>query len=154
MQSTFIRELITTLIRDTTLTTKRDYQKTKNLLLSKYGTSVEDVGAIEVLEDYRNGIDDRSLVYDSRVWKMLRKRGVRSLSGVSVISLLTKFWGCPGKCVFCPTYEGLPKSYITGEPAVQRAEMNGFDPVRQVQNRLRSLEITGNAIAKCDIRII
>ena len=32
--------------------------------------------------------------------------------------------------------------------------MNGFDPVRQVQNRLRSLEITGNAIAKCDIRII
>ena len=124
MQSTFIRELITTLIGDTTLTTKRDYQKTKNLLLSKYGNTVEDVGAIEVLEDYRNGIDDKSLVYDPRVWKMLRKRGVRSLSGVSVISLLTKFWGCPGKCVFCPTYEGLPKSYITGEPAVQRAEMN------------------------------
>lgn len=32
--------------------------------------------------------------------------------------------------------------------------MNEFDPVRQVQNRLRSLEITGNAIAKCDVRII
>lgn len=32
--------------------------------------------------------------------------------------------------------------------------MNEFDPVRQVQNRLRSLEITGNAIAKCDIRVI
>ena len=74
MQSTFIRELITTLIGDTTLTTKRDYQKTKNLLLSKYGTSVEDVGAIEVLEDYRNGINDTSLIYNPRVWKMLRKR--------------------------------------------------------------------------------
>ena len=71
-----------------------------------------------------------------------------------MISLLTKFWGCPGKCIFCPTYEGLPKSYITGEPAVQRAEANDFDPVRQVQNRLRSLEITGNAITKCDIRVI
>ncbi len=32
--------------------------------------------------------------------------------------------------------------------------MNDFDPVRQVQNRLRSLEITGNAIAKCDVRVI
>lgn len=32
--------------------------------------------------------------------------------------------------------------------------MNAFDPVRQVQNRLRSLEITGNAIVKCDIRVI
>jgi elongator complex protein 3 len=32
--------------------------------------------------------------------------------------------------------------------------MNAFDPVRQVQNRLRSLEITGNAITKCDIRVI
>jgi elongator complex protein 3 len=154
MQSLFIRELISALLSDTTLSTKRDYQKAKNLLLSKYGNTVEDVSAIEVLEEYRNSITEKTLAYDSRVWKMLRKRWVRSLSGVSVISLLTKFWGCPGKCVFCPTYEWLPKSYITGEPAVQRAEMNAFDPVRQVQNRLRSLEITGNAISKCDIRVI
>lgn len=89
-----------------------------------------------------------------RIRKVLRKRAVRSLSGVSVISLLTKFWGCPGKCIYCPTYDGLPKSYISDEPAVQRAEMNAFDPFLQVQNRLRSLEITGNAISKCDVRII
>lgn len=92
MQSLFIRELITTLISDENLSTKRDYQKAKNFLLSKYGTLVEDVSAIEVLEEYRNGISDKTLSYESRVWKMLRKRGVRSLSGVSVISLLTKFW--------------------------------------------------------------
>ena len=35
-----------------------------------------------------------------------------------------------------------------------RAELNAFDPVLQVQNRLRSLEVTGHAIAKCDVRII
>jgi len=35
-----------------------------------------------------------------------------------------------------------------------RAELNAFDPVRQVQNRLRSLEITGHTIDKCDVRII
>ena len=32
--------------------------------------------------------------------------------------------------------------------------MNAFDPVRQVQNRLQSLSMTGNAISKCDVRII
>lgn len=32
--------------------------------------------------------------------------------------------------------------------------MNEFDPFLQVQNRLRSLQITGNAISKCDVRII
>lgn len=35
-----------------------------------------------------------------------------------------------------------------------RAELNSFDPVKQVQNRLRSLESTGHAIAKCDVRVI
>lgn len=32
--------------------------------------------------------------------------------------------------------------------------MNAFDPIRQVQNRLQSLETTGNALSKCDVRII
>lgn len=32
--------------------------------------------------------------------------------------------------------------------------MNEFDPFRQIQNRLQSLRMTGNAISKCDVRII
>jgi hypothetical protein len=74
MQSVFLHEFLTTLIADDTLTTKRDYQKAKNLLLSKYGDTVEDVSSIEMIEAYRNGIDDKTLVYKPRVWKMLRKR--------------------------------------------------------------------------------
>ena len=35
-----------------------------------------------------------------------------------------------------------------------RAQLNEFDAVRQIWNRLRSLEITGHMIEKCDIRII
>ena len=105
MQSAFLHAFLIALLTDASLVTKRDYQKTKNLLLSKYGDTVEDVTSIEVIEYYREAMLEKRLEYDVRVWKMLRKRSVRSLSGVSVISLLTKFWGCPGKCVFCPTYE-------------------------------------------------
>jgi|TARA_Y100001960_G_C14246212_1_gene620646 elongator complex protein 3 len=67
---------------------------------------------------------------------------------------LTKFWGCPGECVYCPSFEGLPKSYIPNEPAVMRAELNKFDPIMQIHNRLYALEITGHKIEKNDIRII
>ncbi len=35
-----------------------------------------------------------------------------------------------------------------------RAQMNEFDPVKQVHNRLRGLRITGHCIDKCDVRII
>lgn len=35
-----------------------------------------------------------------------------------------------------------------------RAQLNAFDPVRQIQNRLRGLRITGHTIDKCDVRVI
>jgi len=34
--------------------------------------------------------------------KILQKRKVRTLSGVAVLTVLTKPFPCPGKCVFCP----------------------------------------------------
>lgn len=74
MQSAFLHEFLIALISDDSLITKRDYQKTKNLLLSKYGNTVEDTTSIEVIEYYRSMIDEKTLAYDPRVWKMLRKR--------------------------------------------------------------------------------
>ncbi len=92
MQKEFLLAFLEKLLSDPLLISKRDYQKTKNALLTLYGNTVEDPSSIEVLEYYREMITTKKLIYDPRVWKMLRKRGVRSLSGVSVISLLTKFW--------------------------------------------------------------
>lgn len=106
------------------------------------------------IDRYRVLVDKKIISKSQRLTALLRKRGVRSSSGVAVISFLTKFWGCPGKCTYCPTYDNLPKSYVSGEPAVMRAELNDFDTFRQIQNRLRSLEITGHVIDKCDIRVI
>ncbi len=148
-----IDEILLTLSRDPSIVTKDDFHKLKNSILAKYKES-EGPSHIAMIERYSELVEEWDLLDDLRVRKVLRKRAVRSLSWVSVISLLTKFWWCPGKCVYCPTYDNLPKSYISDEPAVQRAEMNEFDPFRQVQNRLESLSMTGNAISKCDVRII
>jgi elongator complex protein 3 len=35
-----------------------------------------------------------------------------------------------------------------------RARLNEFDPIKQIWNRLKSLEITGHKIEKNDVRII
>jgi elongator complex protein 3 len=143
--------IVEAVILDETIRTKQDLQKVQNRILKEFGApSAPPV--FRLLETYLKNLQGKTP--DSRIIKLFRKRAVRSLSGVSVISLLTKFWGCPGKCVYCPTFPDLPKSYVPSEPAVMRAELNAFDPARQVQNRLRSLESTGHAIAKCDVRII
>ncbi len=132
---------------------KEAFHKIKNDVYKGYEIP-KPFPSIRILERYDERVTNWEFREDDIIRRLLRKRSVRSLSGVTVISLLTKFWGCPGKCVYCPTFEGLPKSYIPHEPAVMRAELNKFDPVLQIQNRLRALEVTGHKIEKNDVRII
>ena len=86
--------------------------------------------------------------------RLLRTRPVRSLSGIVNVSVLTKPYPCPGKCIFCPSQKGLPKSYLEGEPAVNRALLLNFSPKRQVQERLKSLQDNGHPTDKIELRII
>ncbi|MEA3304167.1 MAG: tRNA uridine(34) 5-carboxymethylaminomethyl modification radical SAM/GNAT enzyme Elp3 [Patescibacteria group bacterium] len=133
--------------------TKDVFHQIKNKIYEKHKIQ-KPLPNIQMLQRYNELIADGKAEDCPNFRKILRKRGVRSLSGVSVISLLTKSFGCPGQCIYCPEYEKLPKSYIPDEPAVLRAELNQFDPVKQIHNRLRSLEITGHKIEKNDVRII
>ena len=132
---------------------KNDYAKLKNEIYKKHKIA-KPFQSIELIERYEELMADWTLEENLFFKKILRKRWIRSLSWVTVISLLTEFFGCPWKCIYCPTFEWLPKSYIPNEPAVQRAVMNNFDPIMQIHNRLRALEMTGHKIEKNDIRII
>lgn len=138
---------------DLDVSTKAGFAKLVNRVSGEAGLS-GSVPTLLLSERYRTLVKTGRLHEDPRVKRVLRRRAVRSLSGVSVISLLTPNFPCPGKCVYCPDNPGLPKSYVPGEPAVMRAEANAFDPVRQVWNRLRALSITGHSPEKCDVRII
>lgn len=132
---------------------KEAFHKIKNKIYGTYKLA-KPIPSIELIERYNELTATWEMEENLFFKKILRKRWVRSQSGVTVISLLTKFWGCPWECVYCPTFEGLPKSYIPNEPAVMRAELNKFDPIKQIHNRLRALEVTGHKIEKNDIRII
>ena len=86
--------------------------------------------------------------------KILKSKNVRTLSGVAVVAVLTKQYPCRGKCLYCPTEKEMPKSYLSNEPAVMRAITVNFDPYRQVQKRLRALEINGHDIDKIELIVM
>jgi elongator complex protein 3 len=86
--------------------------------------------------------------------QIIKKRKIRTLSGIASITVLTKSWGCPGQCTYCPTEKGMPKSYLSNEPAVMRAILSDFDPYRQVEMRLDSLKKQGHSINKIEVIVI
>lgn len=74
--------------------------------------------------------------------KHLITKPARTISGVSVIAIMTKPMKCPhGKCIPCPGgpesfFGDMPQSYTGREPATMRAIRNFYDPYLQVFNRL------------------
>lgn len=86
--------------------------------------------------------------------RLIRKRKVRTLSGVSVVTVLTKPYPCPGQCVFCPTEPGMPKSYLSNEPGAMRAVLDDFHPKDQVKTRLDSLRRQGHETEKIEMIVL
>ena len=74
------------------------------------------------------GVGERNIQTEN----ILKRLKVRSNSGVAVISLLTKPYTCPGRCIYCPTEKNMPKSYLSREPAAARALGQRFDPYKQI----------------------
>jgi len=86
--------------------------------------------------------------------KLLKKRAMRTLSGVSVITVLTKPYKCPGNCIYCPSEPKMPKSYLSNEPAAQRALRLKFDPIKQMQTRIKALEANGHQVDKIELLVL
>lgn len=84
---------------------------------------------------------------------LLHVKPIRSQSGVAIVTLLTMPYPCPGKCVYCPTEDRMPKSYIASEPAAARALTLKFDPYAQTRRRIEILERNGHPADKIEIII-
>ncbi|MFH0791954.1 MAG: tRNA uridine(34) 5-carboxymethylaminomethyl modification radical SAM/GNAT enzyme Elp3 [bacterium] len=107
-----------------------------------------------LLQSYHHLIETGRITVNSSLAKLLRIKSVRSLSGIVSVSVLTKPYPCPGKCIYCPTEFGLPKSYLTNEPAVSRAITYKYHPYHQAYSRLMTLDTIGHPIDKIELIII
>ena len=127
-----------------------------NNLLKKYPKAVGELyRKSELLAAYRQLAGSRGLAeYSPLLAKLFLKKPTRTLSGVAPVTILTKPFPCPGKCIFCPNDIRMPKSYLSDEPGAQRAERNWFDPYLQTFERLEALKRNGHDISKVEIIIL
>lgn len=110
---------------------------------------------------YRKFIQQNKIEEESMLCLLLIKKPANDMSGINQITILTsptpdgQDFSCKHDCFYCPNepaHEGnnwvpQPRSYLSKEPAVQRANRNKFDPFDQTKNRLDSLLVCGH---KCD----
>lgn len=108
----------------------------------------------QILKTYKDLLNRHEIKKSQSFEKLLRKRTVRTLSGIAPVAVLTKSYPCPGNCAYCPHQEDVPVSYLSNEPAVMRAIRCGYHPFKQVVWRLKALENNGHEPTKIEIIVI
>jgi elongator complex protein 3 len=103
---------------------------------------------------YNQMVEAGTIEPDRLLLEKIRMKPMRTLSGVTTVTVLTKAYPCPGKCIFCPTDVRMPKSYLPDEPGAMRALEHQFDPYEQVHARIRALENLGHPTDKIELLIL
>ncbi|HIQ51543.1 MAG TPA: tRNA uridine(34) 5-carboxymethylaminomethyl modification radical SAM/GNAT enzyme Elp3 [Nautiliaceae bacterium] len=127
---------------------KKSINKIKNELAKKYKLS-------KPLKNYLilANLDEEKR---EKLRPYLLLKPTRTLSGVSVIAIMTKPFPCPhGRCIFCPGgkesfFGDTPNSYTGKEPSTMRAILNDYNPFLIVWNRLYQYIIVGHKPTKIE----
>jgi elongator complex protein 3 len=112
------------------------------------------VGKHMLVAVYRQLTESGEWSVDGDLLERIRMKPIRTLSGVTTVTVLTKPYPCPGKCIFCPTDIRMPKSYLPDEPGARRGLEHAFDPFAQVQSRLQALDAVGHPLDKVELLIL
>jgi elongator complex protein 3 len=93
-----------------------------------------------------------------RLMPLLRRKATRTISGVTVVAVMTKPHPCPQPepCAYCPggPARGVPQSYTGFEPAAMRGLQNNFDPYLQVKSRIQQLTAIGHRVDKIELIVM
>jgi elongator complex protein 3 len=154
--------------RETRLITPEKRELARHVLnLIRHGSNVTKTLRAHPLEDGSGYLNKSMLVSvynemvaageikeDQRLLERIRMKPMRTLSGVTTVTVLTKPYPCPGKCIFCPTDVRMPKSYLPDEPGAMRAVQHEFDPYDQVTSRITQLKALGHPTDKIELLIL
>ncbi len=129
--------------------------RTLQSILHRYPRDAQGIfSKSQLLRGYRTLCATGRFPFEREVLRRLQMKPTRTVSGVAPVAVLTKPYGCPGQCIFCPTDVRMPKSYLHDEPGALRAALNEFDPYRQVASRMASLEAIGHNTEKVELLIL
>ena len=134
------KEIIQTLLRNE----NADLHRLKNQISRKYSLDRVPTNP-DILA--ATASDEREFLI-----QRLRIKPIRSLSGVSVVAVMTPPLPCPhGRCAYCPNVPGVPNSYTGKEPSAMRGLQNSFDASSQVRSRIEQLTSTGHQVSKVEL---
>jgi ELP3 family radical SAM enzyme/protein acetyltransferase len=151
---------------------KNEFEKIIDFIKFIQRTYKFNCSKIDLIKIYNTlGYDDYELK------KKLIKKIQKSQSGIISVTVLTSgtpeytnkngervkgTFSCLHNCSFCPNekpseannWTQQPKSYLYTEPAVLRANQNEFDPIKQMNSRISSLEKMGHEIDKIELLVL
>jgi len=131
---------------------RSDFEKFRNSIIKeKKGEIFHNLYFIKAYNDL---LEEGKIEPNDELKVLIQKRSVRTMSGVAPVTVLTKPFPCPGRCIYCPTDARMPKSYLPSQPAAQRAFRQRFHPYTQVFVRLKALHMTGHEVSKVELRVI
>jgi elongator complex protein 3 len=78
----------------------------------------------------------------------------KTISGVSPVAVMTSPAGCPGHCIYCPSFPSIPKSYTAESPVVLRARVYGYNGKVQTEARIETLQAIGHPTDKVELIIM
>ena len=115
----------------------------------------------DILYVYRLMITNKEIEENYSFERLLKIKHVKSYSGELVVTVFTtgypnndKF-SCKWDCSYCPNKPDMPRSYLDEEPGVLRAIKNNFDCFDQMIDRMKSLNVIGNAkIDKLEVLVL
>jgi ELP3 family radical SAM enzyme/protein acetyltransferase len=151
---------------------KNEFEKIIDFIKYIQKTYKFNCSKIDLIKIYNSlGYEDYNLK------KKLIKKIQKSQSGIISVTVLTSGtpeytnkngervkgnFSCLHNCSFCPNekpseannWTQQPKSYLYTEPAVLRANQNDFDPIKQMNSRISSLEKMGHEIDKIELLVL
>lgn len=148
----FYTEIIETILSKR-ISSKQDIHKLKIKLCKKYGLSHIPSNS-ELIPFIPDSFSDEEKAF---VIQALRKKPMRTISGVAVVAVMTSPEACPhGHCIPCPggPLQDSPQSYTGFEPAAMRGSLNEFDPFDQITTRIAQYEAIGHPTDKIDLIIM
>jgi len=148
-----MRQAIQEIIKkSSSLTTRDELSALKRVICKKY--KIDSLLNADIIKEYRLLLKNKQIKEITDLELLLRKRSIRTLSGVAPVAVLTKSYPCPGTCAYCPRQKDVPVSYLSNEPAVMRAIRCNYEPYQQVAHRLRALENNAHHPEKIELIVI
>ena len=117
-------------------------------------TATGYIGKNVLVAAYNDMVDAGEIEPSNELLAKIRMKPVRTLSGVTTVTVLTKHYHCPGQCIFCPDDIRMPKSYLPDEPGAMRGLHHKFDPYEQVTSRMEALRAVGHPTDKIELLIL